>query len=147
MKQDTTSEVKVNGVIVDLAVLSHPTIETKAQEQFLQVGQMEKNAHQNNFSVVKNLPKTPMVESVFQNDGSVIIIGIVRMGRTKSIVLHPNVTQGNGHAVLTSSTTQIAFQVIIVVIRQLIVMTSQMNKIATIVRAKRVITNAVVVFA
>ena len=44
--------------------------------------------------------------------------------------LHPNVTQGNGHAVLTSSTTQIAFQVIIVVIRQLIVMTSQMNKIA-----------------
>jgi hypothetical protein len=69
------------------------------------------------------------------------------MGKTKSIVLHPNVTQGNGHAVLTSSTTQIAFQVIIVVIRQLIVMTSQMNKIATIVRAKRVITNAVVVFA
>ena len=44
--------------------------------------------------------------------------------------LHPNVTQGNGHAVLTSSTTQTAFQVIIVVIRQLIVMTSQMNKIA-----------------
>ena len=48
---------------------------------------MEKNAHQNNFSVVKNLPKTPMVESVFQNDGSVIIIGIVKMGRTKSIVV------------------------------------------------------------
>ena len=48
---------------------------------------MEKNVHQNNFSVVKNLPKTPMVESVFQNDGSVIIIGIVKMGRTKSIVV------------------------------------------------------------
>ena len=48
---------------------------------------MEKNAHQKNFSVVKNLPTTPMVESVFQNGGSVIIIWIVEMGKTKSIVV------------------------------------------------------------
>ena len=48
---------------------------------------MEKNAHQKNFSVVKNLPTTPMVESVFQDDGSVIIIWIVKTGRTKSIVV------------------------------------------------------------
>ena len=48
---------------------------------------MEKNAHQKNFSVVKNLPTTPMVESVFQYDGNVIIIWIVKMGRTKSIVV------------------------------------------------------------
>ena len=48
---------------------------------------MERNAHQKNFSVVKNLPTTPMVESVFQNGGSVIIIWIVEMGKTKSIVV------------------------------------------------------------
>ena len=50
--------------------------------------------------------------------------------------LLPNVTQDNGHAVLTSSTTQTAFQVIIGVIKKSIVMTSQMNKIAVSISMK-----------
>jgi len=106
----------------------------------------EKNARQSNFNAVKNLPRIQTGGNVFQNDGNVIIIGTVKMERTKSIVLRLNAMPVNGHAVRTNLITLIVSQAIIGVIKKSIVMTSQMNKIATIVRAKRTITSAVVAF-
>ena len=47
-----------------------------------------------------------------------------------SFQLHQSVMQGNSHAVHTNSTTQIAFQIIIDVIKKLIAMMDQMNSIA-----------------
>jgi len=140
-------EVKENGVTVDLAVPYLLTTEIKAQESLLQVeARREKNARQSNFNAVKNLPRIQTGGNVFQNDGNVIIIGTVKMERTKSIVLHLNAMPVNGHAVRTNLITLIVSQAIIGVIKKSIVMTSQMNKIATIVRAKRMITSAVVAF-
>jgi adenine C2-methylase RlmN of 23S rRNA A2503 and tRNA A37 len=139
-------EVRANGAIVEQIVQSHPMIGIRAQEFFCQVAVMGRNAPQNNFSVVKNLPKIQTEENAFPNDGSAITIETAKMEKTKSIVPHLNATRDNGHVALTSLTTQIAFQVIIGVIKKSIVMTSQMNKIATIVRAKTLITNAVVAF-